>query len=689
MRRRPTIRRCTTATVVATLIAALLATLTAPTAAMAQVGGEEASGSAGIALIAQSPWIADDGDLALELRVTGDVAGTVLRVGLHEAVDRRGLASLHDDVPSQPLDAPVEVALDAALNSAGVASLVLTVGPDGQLRSRPGGVYPLVVELFDSHGLLLDRLITPLVHLPVVPAGEAVSHRPLLVGLTVDVVGPPALRPDGRIGVDASTVRQLEGLVRAILEHPAIPIDVGLPPSTIDGLARSDELAHARLLADLVQVAGTEGFHLRSTPYVTADPTAWLRADRADVHRDLLDHGDRVLAELLGISPDRSVALLGPTAVPETLDLLGRLGAERLVVSANHLDPRPVTASHGATHPARLIGDDGGARAALVADPDLAQHLVDPWGAVSAAQFLLADLALLAWADLTVTRAAIITTPPGLPVDGEALHLVMGALRDAPFLRVRPLPLLFDAMRAFDAAAAVTYELWPEPVVPVDRRATDRSLAETAVAAYTAMLGGPHPDAAALHDLLEATAATELDADALDAYLQAVYARVTAVLEAFTAPTDQDVRLTGRRADVPFTVHNGLDTPARVVVALESDGRLEFPDGDTLEVVLEPGRNRLALPVQARTSAAARLQVTIRSPDEARLLQLRSTDLVVRTTSLPGVGVALFIGALAVLALWWIRATRVRFAKPTGGPPAGGVPVGSPTPEDPPSEEEP
>jgi len=648
------------------LLATLSAVPTAASAHSANAHSEDAQpqtgGSAGIGLIAQSPWIADDGDLALELRITGAADGAVLRVGLHEAVDRRGLTGLHDDVPARPLGDPVEVAVATARNSAGVASLVLTVGPDGQLRSRPGGVYPLVVELVDGHGHVLDRLATPLVHLPVVPDGEAASHRPLLVGLAVDVVGPPALRPDGRTDLDGSTVRQLEGLVRAVLEHPAVPIGVGLPASTVDGLARSDDLAHARLLADLARMAAADRVHLRSTPYVTADPTAWNRAGRADVHRDLLDHGDRTLAEHLGATPDRSVALLGPTAVPETLDLLGRLGAERLVVSADHLDPRPITASHGATHPARLIGGDGGARATLVADPDLARHLVDSQGAVSAAQFLLADLALLAWADPTVARTAIVTTPTGLPVDGDTLHLVMGALRDAPFLRVRSLPQLFDAMQAFDAAAAVTYELWPEPVVPVDRRATDRSLAETAVTAYTAMLGGPHPEAAALNDLLEATAAAELDTDALRAYLETVYARVSAVLEAFTTPTDQDVRLTGRRADVPFTVHNGLDTPARVVVVLQSDGRLEFPDGEALEVVLEPGRNRLALPVRARTSGAARLQVTIRSPDEARLLQLGSTDLVVRTTSLPGVGVALFVGALAVLAIWWVRATRVRSA---------------------------
>ncbi|HCV33827.1 MAG TPA: hypothetical protein DGF10_04100 [Acidimicrobiaceae bacterium] len=620
----------------------------------------DSPGSAGIGLIAQTPWIADNGDLTLELRITGDSDDTTLRVSLYGAIDRRGLANLHQFVPTQPLGEPAEIDADIARNSAGVASLVLTVGTEGDLRSRPGGVYPLVVELVDSQGHVLDRLTTPLVHLPVVPVGEAASHRPLLVGLSVDVIGPPALRPDGRTDVDSSTVQQLEGLIRAVIEHPAVPIDIGLPPSTVDGLARSDDLAHAQLLTGLVRMAEADRVHLRSTPYVSADPTAWHRAGRADVHRDLLDHADRALTEHLGVTPDRSVALLGPTAVPETLDLLAQLGTERLVVSASQLDPQPVTASHGATHPARLIDDVGEARAALVADPDLAQHLVDPQGAVSAAQFLLADLALLAWADPTVARTAIITTPRGLPLDGNTLHLMMGALQNAPFLRIQSLPELFDAMQAFDAAAAVTYELWPEPVTPVDQRATDRSLAETAVAAYTAMLGGPHPEASALNDLLEVTAAAELDTDALRAYLDTVYARVSNVLDAFTTPTDQNVRLTGRRADVPFTVHNGLNTPARVVVVLQSDGRLEFPESETLEVVLEPGRNRLALPVQARTSGAARLQVTIRSPDEARLLQLRSTNLVVRTTSLPGVGVALFVGALAVLAIWWIRATRVR-----------------------------
>ena len=620
------------------------------------------SGSASLGLIAQSPWIDDEGDLAIQLRITGDAQDTVLRLGLHPAVDRRGLLALKDNPVLEMPESTLFIDVDEVINSAGVASLTLPVSPDGILRSRPGEVSPLTVELLTANGRSLDRLTTPVVHLPLIPAGEAAAHRPLLVTISLDIEGPPPLYPDGRIEPDEATVRYLSAVVDAALDHPSVPVDVSLPPATVAGLAHSDDLVHARLLADLEAAVRVGSLHLRSSSFVTADPEAWRRAGRPDVHHDLLDHGDQVLNELLGEAPNRTVAVLRSTAVPATLDLLGRLGAIGHVVSANRLDPRPVTASYGSTYPARLLDSSGVAHPALVADPDLARHLVNPRGSVSAAQYLVADLALLAWSDPTVTRTAIVTMPETLVVDALTLDLVLGAVEDAPFLHLRSLPELFQASLATDAAAAVTYELWPEPVTPVSRRATDRSLAETAVAAYTAILGGPHPDAAALNDLLEVTAAAELDGDAMDAYLSTVYDTVSDVLDKFTTPANQSVRLTARRADLPFTIHNGLNTNARVVLILQSDGRLEFPEGDAIEAVLVPGRNRIAVPVRARTSGDARLRVTVRSPDDARLLQLQSVQLMVRTTSLPGVGVALFIGALAVLAIWWIRLARVRSA---------------------------
>ena len=613
----------------------LLAAIVAVVGLLAATGPAVAEpGSATLSLVAQSPWIADDGDLSLELRIAGNTAETTLRLQLHRTVDRRGLLALRDGLLGDPLGGPVDMEVTDVLNSAGIASLVLQVGTEGRLSSRPGGVYPLTVTLVGVDGSPLDSLITPLVHLPIIPKGEAAAHRPLLVGITLTVDGPPPLRPDGLLRPDRATLHQMEAVVRAAQGHPDIPMDVRLPPATVLSLARSDDLDHARLLADLVHTV-EERFRLQSSPFVTADPEAWRRAGRSDVHRDLLDHGDRVLIDQLGVIPDRSIAVLPTTAVAATLDLLGQLGAERFIVSADHLEPRPSAASAESTLPARLVADDGTAYPALVADPDLARHLTDPQGAVSAAQYLLADMALLAWSDPTVTRMAVLTAPDDLPIDALTLDLVLGVLEKAPFLRVRPLPDLFDAALAADAAAAVTYDLWPDAITSMSRRATDRSLAEQTVAAYTAILGGPHPNAAALNDLLEVTAAAELDTDTMNAYLTAVYTSVSEVLDAFTTPPDQSVRLTGRSADIPFSVHNGLSTDARVVLVLQSDGRLEFPEGAVLAVVLVPGNNRIAIPVRARTSGNARLQVTVRSPDDARLLQLRSAGAYPRRADPP------------------------------------------------------
>ena len=119
------------------------------------------SGPASLDLIAQSPWIDNEGDLAIQLRITGDAHNTVLRLGLHPAVDRRGLLALKDNPILKMPESTLSIDVDDVINSAGVASLTLPVSPDGILRSRPGEVSPLTVELLAVDGRSLDRLTTP------------------------------------------------------------------------------------------------------------------------------------------------------------------------------------------------------------------------------------------------------------------------------------------------------------------------------------------------------------------------------------------------------------------------------------------------------------------------------------------------------------------------------------------------
>ena len=252
-----------------------------------------------------------------------------------------------------------------------------------------------------------------------------------------------------------------------------------------------------------------------------------------------------------------------------------------------------------------------------------------------------------------------IALPEGLlDGDGHLLDVLFGGLEEAPFVDLAPLPVVFNSISTLDPDTIPLEALWPEPVTSAAAKVRDRGLVEVTIEAYESLVGGRRPEIAHLDDLLEATAAAELDTGQGEPYLRAVYDAIVEVLDAFEAPGDQNVRLTSRRATVPFTIENGLSVPVRVRLHLESDGRLDFPDGDTLDATLSPGSNRIPILVEARTSGDARLQVTVRSPDPSELLQLQSSTLLVRSTQLSGVGVLLLAGALLVLGAWWFRSVR-------------------------------
>ncbi|MCH2412064.1 MAG: DUF6049 family protein, partial [Acidimicrobiales bacterium] len=622
------------------------------------VGAAEAGGS--ITLVGQSPWVDSRGVidglavLAVDLRVTGSVDEGLLTFRLHEAIGTSGLLGgvhLEGEALPDPVGSSVTFPLADHLGAGGVASLELDIGPGSELPTNPGSVHPLSILLTTPDGELLDRIHTMVLHLP-----DGRPPFPLLTALVIEVTGPPPLQSDGANRIAPDTVRSLRSVEDALVDHPLVATDLRVPPATVVALAQSGDAVHARLLDDLIGAVGG-GIRLASSPFVTADPEAWRQAERPDIYRDILDHGDLALADELGTTPDRSIVHLPPTGIDETLDLLSHLGSQRFIVGADHLDPRPDDLE-ALTRPVRLRGASGSPFTALVIDPDLSEHLVGPNGPVAAVQHLLADLAVRSWTEPVVPRQTVITISDPSALDAHLLDVLLGGLEEAPFVDLAPLPVLFSSIATLDPDTIPLKTLWPEPVASAAAKVRDRGLVEITIEAYQSLVGGRRPEIAHLDDLLEATAAAELDTGQGEPYLRAVYDAVLVVLDAFEAPDDQNVRLTSRRATVPFTVDNGLSVPVHVRLHLESDGRLNFPDGDTLDATLNPGSNRISILVEARTSGDARLQVTVRSPDPSELLQLQSSTLLVRSTQLSGVGVLLLAGALLVLGAWWFRSVR-------------------------------
>ncbi|MAG52309.1 MAG: DUF6049 family protein [Acidimicrobiales bacterium] len=635
------------------IAAALLGALTLFGSALLLPGaGAETGGS--ITLIGQSPWVDDEGALAVDLRVTGSIDDGLLTFRLHEAVGTGGLlggALLEREALPEPVGSPVTSQLADSLGAGGVASLVLDIGPGSALPTSPGSVHPLSILLTSTSGEILDSVHTMVIHLP-----DGRPPFPLLTALAIDIAGPPPLQPDGTSVPDPGTVSSLRSVIDALIDHPLVAADLRLPPATVVALAQSGETAHGQLLDDLIDAVGGR-IRLASSPFVTADPEAWRQAERPDIYQDILDHGDLALADEIGMTPNRAIAHLPPSGVAETLDLLSHLGSQRFIVSAEHLEPRPADLD-SLTQPVRLRGESGSPFTALVVDPQLARHLLGPYGPVASVQFLLADLAVRSWAEPVVPRLAVIAISDPTALEGLLLDVLLGALEEAPFVDLAPLPAVFSSLTTLDPGSITEATLWPEAVASNTAKVRDRGLVEVTIEAYASLVGGRRPEIARLDDLLEATSAAEVTTEQGEPYLRAVYDAVVVVLDAFEAPDDQNVLLTSRRATVPFTVENSLPVPAHVRLHLESDGRLDFPEGDTLDVTLSPGSNRIPILVEARTSGDARLLVTVRSPDTSELLQLQSSTLLVRSTQLSGVGVFLLAGALLVLGVWWFRSAR-------------------------------
>ncbi len=162
--------------------------------------------------------------------------------------------------------------------------------------------------------------------------------------------------------------------------------------------------------------------------------------------------------------------------------------------------------------------------------------------------------------------------------------------------------------------------------------------------------------------------ATSLSAGITDDRRQALVSSVTDEIDdAFSKVSltgQTSLNLTSRSGSLPLTVTNANPFPVRVVLRIASD-RLRFPDGDTFELDLTDETTRVDVRVTAQATGSVPTTVTLTTPDGSRILDEHRLD--VRSTAISGVGLALSLGALAVLVFWWARTWRRNRRDGAGG----------------------
>ena len=110
-----------------------------------------------------------------------------------------------------------------------------------------------------------------------------------------------------------------------------------------------------------------------------------------------------------------------------------------------------------------------------------------------------------------------------------------------------------------------------------------------------------------------------------------------------------EITLTSRKGELPIVLSNGADYPVDIEIELVSDN-LAFNE-TTIRDTFEPGRHPLTLEATARASGAFPLRVLVHSPDGE--YEIASKDILIRSTSLNQIALAITIGALVFLVLFY------------------------------------
>ena len=627
------------------LLASVVSVLFSDTTAVAQNETKQLS------LLEQPVWSENNNSFKLSLSIKHLDEGDLIEIYTLEELNRNSLKESFISKNSEPTENSFQITLtqEQIIKKEITVELNTNSPTNNSVFSEPGTVRPLIVKSYTSDQKNSETLVFPLIHLPKTEKLNTIS-----LAFIFQINAKPPLQHDGTYIIDREAITQITNLVETLKNNPEIKITISLPPATLSSLSQSKNPKDELLLLDIKNLAKTQ-LHIISSPFVTSDPEAWRLIDRFETYNDLLNRGDRQITNQLQIEPDRSFSFVTNSAVIETLDALNKVGIKTFITEFSHIDPTPENKIDPFIS---LQGDNGKVFKVFILDDTINFYLNKLENKNSDMQFLLGDLSLIAMDENKEEKNLIVKIPNDL--SGNLLNQFLTTLQNFPKINIKALPNLVDHAEKNQKVDKTKYVLWNKSPQDISTRAPNQNLAKAAIRAYSEVIGKPHPNTSFLYELLDTTSASELNENDTSKYFTTIYEEIVKVIDGFTSPENQNVRLTSRKAELPFTLQNNLNHDANVVLMLQSDGRISFPAGQTLEVKLNPGTNKIKIPVSSRASGDSQIRIGVRSPDKEHLLQLDSNSLLIRTTRLSGVGILLFVSAVFFLAFWWLRSRRLR-----------------------------
>jgi hypothetical protein len=626
------------------------------------------------------------------LRVVVEFHPTVTtRAGLEEALDGQ--------VASEPsLVHGVDVDEGAPLAAGGIAGLDIEL--PGEVPFDAGdGVHPVRITLLRGT-TVLDEIVTAIVWFeqrPTEPVGLALiwpfDASPWRgAGGTYPQGADREVQPGGRLD---RLLTAAEGASSSLLNlAPSAHLLEDLTDRA-GGFRRTVRNDNGVLEGEDVAADQPEALlasqTLRRLRALTAEQRAApVAGTYADVDLGtLLEHGDeaarlassaaiearRRLPGQLGRDIDPAIHLADGSLAPAILDIIGGDTVVLDAAAAGLPDVRDdaVTDPDLGEMVRPLIAPSGRQFSAIIPDPYLEAALADgghPGGGLVTAQNLLARTAMLHNAAPGVADRALVLRPPATwdPSATSAAALLQG-LEEASWLDPRSVSALAAGARRSatpielgatppdtDEAATV------EPLAAIDPRlVADLESASTGIDALVAALPDPANRVEGRtidqlrDDLLRAGSRWLIDTGGGEALVRDVQRSID-TRRGDVEVTTGTVTLTSDTGQIPVTLQRSRGEPIRVVVTVESQGRLLWPEGRrSEELLLETEGASQTVSFTTRALSTGTFPVTVRVTDPGGLVTMTETTVSVRSTTISGpaliatgalVAVLLLIGAL-------------------------------------------
>ncbi|MBA2609395.1 MAG: hypothetical protein H0U92_10675 [Actinobacteria bacterium] len=604
-----------------------------------------------LVLQSETPWVGKGG--TFEVRLGAPPAQSASASDLEYAISvhpvstsRSAFTQTLTNRPSSAALAVVTIPFTEAVTDPNTGAITLDVGvQDPSLprdRTRVGlrgaGVYPVAVELRTIGGPVRARVLTHLVFVPEVPTGPK-----LAVGIVVPVRAPIALQSSGADRLPAAYSAAIGEVAATLGTLPADGVLLNPSPETLAALARGTRAVDTAALTAL-RAIGADHTVIEG-PFVSTQTPESTEADRLESMR----RGNEMVTAVFGRAPAGGLSLIDD---PSDDRLEADLATPRVILGDKVLQP----SAQRITTAEPVIGRRSASRAstpALVADTGFAVHFANDAPPVLAAHHLLADLATIYFDNPGRFRSVVVNPPASWRANAALIAPLLAGLESSPIL------VAGTADRLFQLASAKTTPRTRVALTPPSAPSAPAgfaSMRRTIASLQSVMVESPDV-AQSFTDRLLIAQSAGFDSSERRSYTAGLVRALAAERRKFVLPTGGSLTLTARRGAIPITVRSTASYPAHVLLQLASD-RLKFPRGSTKLITLGHRNTTQRLTVQSIGSGTFPLRVLLKSPD-GRVV-LGESRLTIRSTNASGVGIALSIGALAFLVIWWIRHHRGR-----------------------------